>query len=133
MHPHVLHPQEAEGAALTSFLEGKLASALAKGFNGKLLSITLRKVVTSGRDSHGDPITTTTDYAGQGFPDSYSAIVMASAGIPATDSKVVLIANLTAAEPAIGDKLLVRLQWFQIRNVVKDPANATYECQCFKI
>jgi hypothetical protein len=118
---------------LTSFLEGKLAAALAKGFNGKLMPVILRKVVTSGRDAHGDPITTTQDFAGQGFPDSYSAIVMAAAGIPATDSKIILIAGLTAAEPAVGDKVLVRLNWFQIRNVVVDPARATFECQCFKV
>lgn len=114
-------------------LDGQIRAAIAKGFNGKLLSGTLRKVTTTGRDANGDPITTTTDYACHGFVDDYSAITRMAAGIPATDSRVTLIAGLCAAEPAIGDKVLVSGQWWQVRAVSKDPAGATFELQSFRV
>lgn len=118
---------------MSSFLDGQMAKAIAAGFNGKLLSGTLRKIVTSGLDGHGDPITTTTDYPTQGTIDSYSALIKAQAGIPSTDVKILLIAGLTGAEPLIADRVQLRGQWFQIRNVSPDPALATYECQSFGV
>jgi hypothetical protein len=123
---------------LTGFLDGKLAAALAKGFNGRLLRGTLRKVTTSGRDANGDPITSPTDYAVQGFVDSYTAAYKAAAGIPATDSKVTLIANLCAAQPAIGDKIMFTSGqyagiWWMARDRVIDPAGATFELQSYQV
>lgn len=118
---------------MTSFLEGKLAAALAKGFAGKLLTGTLRKVTTSGRDAHGDPISGTADYPVQGFVDNYSAMTRAAAGIPMEDSKIVLIAGLCGAAPAIGDKVQLQGQWWQVRAVAIDPAGATYELQSYRV
>lgn len=123
---------------MTSFLSGSLANAIAAGFNGKLLPGTLRKSTTTGRDSVGDPVTTTADYAVQGLVDNYDAVVRARAGIPATDSKILLIAGLCGAAPAIGDKVMFSAgqyagQWWQFRDVGIDPAGATFEAQSFRI
>lgn len=114
-------------------LDSQIKAAIAKGFNGKLLSGTLRKVATTGRDANGDPITTTTDYPCQGFVDAYSAMVRIAAGIPETDSKIVLIAGLVATEPAIGDRVQLSGQWWQARAVSKDPADATFELQSYRV
>lgn len=114
-------------------LDDQIKAAIAKGFNGKLLAGTLRKTTTTGRDQYGDPVTTTTDYPCQGFVDDYSAVTRMAAGIPATDSRVTLIAGLCAAEPTIGDKVQFSGQWWQARAVGRDPANATYECQSYKV
>jgi len=118
---------------MTSFLAGSLANAIAAGFNGKLLPATLRKVTTTGRDSKGDPVTSTADYAVQGLQDSYSAYFRAGAGIPDDDVKLLLIARLCGAAPAIGDSININGGWFQVRKVAFDPASATYDCQCFKV
>ena len=118
---------------MTSFLAGSLANAIAAGFRGKLLPGTLRKVTTASRDSKGDPVTTTADYAVQGLQDTYSAIMRKMAGIPETDVKLLLIAGLCGAAPAIGDKVQMNGQWFQVRDVSIDPASATFECQSYKV
>jgi len=118
---------------MTSFLAGSLANAIATGFNGKLLPGTLRKVTTTGRDSKGDPITSTADYAVQGLQDNYSAFFRAGAGIPDDDLKILLIARLCGATPAIGDHININGGWFQVRKVAFDPAGATYECQSFSV
>jgi len=118
---------------MTSFLAGSLANAIAAGFRGKLLPGTLRKNTTASRDSVGDPIVTTADYAVQGLQETYSAVIVAMGGVPATDVKLLLIAGLCAAAPAIGDKVQMNGQWFQVRDVKIDPAGATYECQSFKV
>lgn len=114
-------------------LDSDIADAIADGFDGLLLAGTLRKVTTTGRDANGDPITTTADYAVQGFPDDYSAITRLAAGIPATDSKLVLIAGLCAADPDIGDKVQLGGQWWQVLGVDRDPAGATFECRAQKV
>jgi hypothetical protein len=118
---------------MTSFLAGPMAKAIAAGFNGKLLPGTLRKVTSTGRDGNGDPITTTDDYAVQGMQDTYGAVMRKMAGIPETDVKLLLIAGLCGAAPAIGDKVQMNGQWFQIRDVSIDPASATYECQSYAV
>ncbi|TGU44637.1 hypothetical protein EN788_22230 [Mesorhizobium sp. M2D.F.Ca.ET.145.01.1.1] len=118
---------------MTSFLAGSLANAIAAGFNGKLLSGTLRKVTTTGRASNGDPVTSTADYAVQGLQDNYSAFFRANAGIPDDDLQILLIARLCGAAPAIGDRININGGWFQVRKVGFDPAGATFDCQCFSI
>ena len=113
-------------------LDGDIADAIAGGFDGLLLTGTLQKTTVTGRDNYGDPIYTTSTSAVQGFLDTYSAIMIAAAGIPATDVRVILIAGLCAAAPAISDKVTLGGTTYQIRNIARDPANATYDMQCFK-
>jgi hypothetical protein len=113
-------------------LDGDIADAIAGGFDGLLLTGTLQKTTVTGRDSYGDPIYTTATSAVQGFLDTYSAIMIAAAGIPATDVRVILIAGLCDAVPAISDKVTLGGTTYQIRNIARDPANATYDMQCFK-
>ena len=111
-----------------------LAGAIGDAFDGQMLTGTLRKTMVTGRDAYGDPITTTTDYAVQGFKGSYDVITIATAGIPATDAKITLFASLCAAVPAMGDKLQLEGEWFQIRqDIARDPANATYTFPAFKV
>jgi hypothetical protein len=123
---------------MASFLAGSLANAIASGFKGKLLPGTLRKETAISRDSVGDPVVTTADYAVQGFVENYDATVRAKAGIPSTDSKITLIAGLCGAAPSIGDKIMFSSgvyagQWWQARDVAIDPAGATFEAQSFRV
>jgi hypothetical protein len=113
-------------------LDGDIADAIAGGLAGLLLTGTLQKTTVTGRDSYGDPIYTTSTAAVQGFLDTYSAIMIAAAGIPATDTRIILIAGLCDAAPAIADKVTLGGVTYQIRNIARDPANATYDCQAFK-
>jgi hypothetical protein len=111
-----------------------LAGAIGDAFDGQMLTGTLRKTTVTGRDQYGDPTTTTTDYAVQGFKGSYDAITIATAGIPATDAKITLFASLCGAVPTMGDKLQLEGEWYQIRqDIARDPANATYTFPAFKV
>lgn len=114
-------------------LDGAIKGAIANGFRGKLLKGTLRKVTATGRAANGDPITTTTDYACQGFIENYDAFFRAQAGIPDDDTKIVLIAGLCGAIPSVGDKIVFSGGTWQARKFATDPAGATFELQSFRV
>lgn len=114
-------------------LDGQIATAIAKGFNGKLLKGTLRKLTTTGQDAYGDPIQIHADFPAQGFVDNYSDIYRAQAGIPNTDVRITLIAGLTRSSPTKDDEILMQGSYYRIRAVTADPALAHYECQSFGV
>lgn len=118
---------------MAGLLDGQLAAAIAKGFRGKLIAGTLRKITATGRDANGDPVTTATDYACEGFREDYSAYYRTQAGIPESDCKITLIAGLVDVAPTTDDKIKISGSWFQVRKVTTDPASAAYVCQCFGI
>lgn len=117
---------------MTSFLGTDMRKAIADGFRGKLLSGTLTKINTTGRNlANGDPITTPVNYPVQGFRDVYSQMFRAQAGIPDDDVRITLIAGLCGAEPAIGDKVTIAGGTYQVRKIGGvDPAGATFDLQC---
>lgn len=112
-------------------LDSDIAGEIAAGFDGLLLAGTLTKITPDSRDpANGDVIPgTSTNYAVQGFIDAYSDFTRLAAGIPATNSKVTLIAGLCAAEPAVGDEVTLGGKLWHLLNVDIDPASATYICQ----
>lgn len=114
-------------------LDGDIADAVAAGFDGLLLTGTLQKSTVTDRDEYGDPVYSTSSFAVQGFLDTYSAIMIAAAGIPATDTRIILIAGLCDAVPAIADKVTLGGVVYQIRNIARDPANATFDMQCYRL
>ncbi len=116
-------------------LDGEIKRAIAAGFRGKLLSGTLTKITTTGRNpANGDPVTTSATYPVQGFRDVYSQFYRASAGIPDDDVRITLIAGLCGAEPAIGDKVTISGGIWQVRKIGGvDPAGATFDLQCFSV
>ena len=85
---------------MVSFLENKLRNAIAAGFKGKLLIGSIKRTVSSSVDEYGDPIPGTPEvFRVEGFVDNYSDIYRAQAGIPETDSKVVIILGNSGTEP----------------------------------
>lgn len=119
---------------MTGLFGVDIAAALADALDGQVLAGTLRKLVTTGRDPNtGDAVTTATNYACQGIVETYSALIRIAAGIPAEDVKIMLATGLTEATPAIGDKVQLGGNWYQIRVVSFDPARATVECQSFGV
>lgn len=121
---------------MASPLESQISKAIYAGFRGKLLEGTLRRsvnAVSGGLDSLGDAAAFgLQDYRLEGFRDAYSAYTRAQAGIPATDSKLVIIARSVAVRPQQGDKIWIDGNWWQIRGTPDtDPATATYTCQGF--
>lgn len=119
---------------MASLLETRIREAIERGFRGKLLTGTLRRVNYSGQDAYGDPLEVGVDeHTFEGFVDVYDAAYRARAGIPETDVRVVIIAGSLAVDPIKDDKVQVRSEWFQLRSVKTDPARAAWECQAFKV
>lgn len=69
----------------------------------------------------------------EGFPDQYSEMYRAQAGIPQGDSKITLIAANCQTTPKKDDKItFTGFGTFVVREVKTDPATAAYECQVYK-
>lgn len=109
-----------------------LATEVAKGFKGKLMTGLLRRETPSASvDDRGDPTSfTVTTFPFEGIVDTYSAFHKAVAQIPDTDVKVLIIAGSLATQPINGDQLQMRGLWYQVRRFSTDPATATWDCQC---
>jgi len=119
---------------MASPLESEVRNAVAAGFKGLLLTGTIRRETVLSLSAEGDPITSFVDYTFEGIRDSFSAWFIASSGIQATDSRILIIAGLCPIVPTQDDKIKIGGSWFQVRRVVEiDPAGATYTLAGFAI
>jgi hypothetical protein len=86
-------------------------------------------------NAYGDPVPgAASTWTFDGIVDSFSAFFAATAGIPATDVRVLIIAGSLATVPQQDDQVAFRGEWYQLRRLVeRDPANATYIFSGFKI
>ncbi len=120
---------------MASILETQLKNLVHKGFKGRLLVGTLRRVTPSSTlDSNGDPTSKTlTDHSFEGFVDTYSEFYRAVAGVPDTKVKVVIISGSLTVVPKKDDYVKLRDTWYQVLGVTTDPALATWELPAFAI
>ena len=122
---------------MSSLFETFVAQEIAKGFQGKLLSGTLRRYSATSVDDSGNPIySNPVNYAVQGIREDFTTFFATFNGIPNTDIKIMLIVNLTTpfTIPLKDDLIYIRSQWHQVRKQLEmDPASATINLQCFEI
>jgi|GEM_PF-3475244 len=112
----------------------QIASAVASGFKGQLMTGTIRRETIGSLDENGDPVVTSQDYAFEGIRDNFSAQYAAAAGVPVTDARILIIAGLCPIVPSQDDKIKISGAWYQVRRVTSiDPANATYTLAGFAI
>lgn len=118
---------------MASILGASTKRTIARAFKGKLRKGTIRRATVASVSDLGDVVAGTPQtFTFEGFREDYSAFYRKQAGIPDTDCKIVMIAGLTGTTPAKDDELLLAGQWFRVRRVSGDPADAAYECQCFE-
>jgi hypothetical protein len=114
-----------------------LAQQVFNAFNGKLLNGTLWRYVigdSGNLTDQGDPIEgTPTTWSMQGFVDDFDAAYRQRAGIPEGDAKVsVFGASLPSGiVPQRDDRINMQDQWWQVRKVATDPAQALWVTQSF--
>lgn len=120
---------------MASLLDSKIRSTVAAAFKGRLLTCVLRRVASSSVDSFGDVVEgAATTWNFDGIVESFRAEFAVAAGIPVTDSRILIIAGSLATTPENDDQVKVRDQWYQLRKLVeRDPANATYVFAGFEI
>lgn len=110
----------------------KIAGIIAKGFKGKLhIGALWRYTPGTGTLPNGDPKPGTWAKHGfEGIVDEYDDAYRATAGIPATDVKILIIAGSLSVEPRKDDVIHLRGAWYQARGPVKtDPAKAQWTVQ----
>ena len=95
---------------------------------------TLRHEEPGGLDEYGDPLPgVVTTYDCKGWVEEYDATWL-SAGIPSTDVRILILQkSLTGHTPEQDDQLMIESQWYQIRNISRDPANAAWVFQSYAI
>lgn len=127
---------------MASLLETFMRKSIAQGFKGKLLNGLIWRPQYANVNEFGDPITTGFDvFTFQGIRDNFDKKYAATAGIPTTDVRILMIAGLISpvTAPRIGDKVRIRgdagqQQWHEVRGEPEvDPANAHFVLQCFEI
>lgn len=127
---------------MASPLESQISRAIYAGFRGKLFKGVLRRqenAVSGGLDTLGDALEASpVDYTLEGFREAYSRFTRASAGIPETDVRILILAQSVSVRPQKGDRIWLFKDpipgWWQVRGPVEsDPATATYECQSFQV
>ena len=127
---------------MASMLDTFIRKEIAKGFKNQLLPGILWRRVPASVNSSGDPTGGTTEtYRVQGIRDSFNAAFAATASIPTTDVRILLILGLITpvTTPVVDDMIRMRndkgiQQWHKVRTVLTvDPANAHIVLQCFQI
>jgi hypothetical protein len=120
---------------MVSFLHpSQMRAKIAAGFKGKLLVGTLVRQVASGVDEYGDPVSAPQSFTVNGCVDEWSAVYKAQAGIPEDDSNLIIILGLSTTTPQKDDKITFpNFPTFQVRKVKIDPAQASAECQSYKV
>lgn len=100
-----------------------------------VLDLTLIKVTsgtrTGGQLSAGtNP--TTANTAGKGFIEDYSERQIDGTTVKRGDRRVVIIGNSLSSGsviPAVGDQVTIEGATYEVVNIMRDPAAATYTCQ----
>ena len=121
---------------MVSLLESQVKKLIGDGFKGQLLPGVYRDQLfgASSVDGSGNPVGASPEsYTCEGIVDTYSKFIRAQAGIPETDVKILIIAQSLSVRPQQGRQVMFRDRWYQIRSVDTDPAEATWEMQCFEI
>jgi len=120
---------------MASPLENFIRDEVHKGFQGKLLVGTYRyptggsSLNAKGDISNEMYLTTTCN----GIVEKYSDFIRATAGIPDSDVKVLIIQKSLSVTPQKDHQVKFRDIWYQLRSVEKDPANATWVMRAFII
>lgn len=118
-----------------AILDGSIRKAIGKAFKSQLLTGTLSRATQGWFNEYGDPVPGAPEtYAVEGFISQYDEAYRATAGIPLTDSKVVLILENSGIQPE-KDDVVTFPGWnpFKLRNVKIDPDKASAVCQAFEV
>ncbi len=115
-------------------LDGDIAAIANDALGGILLDVTVAPKVVTGIGPGKFVASWPVAHPGKGFVKDYSDFARAS-GIPATDRKIVVLAKSlldgsgTEVAPMRGDLVTVRGRTYDIIDVKRDPAGATWELQ----
>ena len=113
----------------------KMKAQIAKGMGKMLFPATVwRYVPGEGVDEWGDANKGSwVSYPAKGIVEEYDDAYRATAMIPATDVKILLLAGTVAVDVRKDDVIFIREAFWQARAVKTDPASATWGIQAYGI
>lgn len=110
-----------------------IAKIINDTFKGNLLPLTLHKTVDGGVDDYGEPITTTTDYVGEGVRSNWKASVALAKGYPTSAVMILVMQNGITPAPTLIDTVTIMSDTYQIIDISKDPVDATWTLAAVKV
>lgn len=112
-----------------SFLDaipGDIYDALSDDFRAATLKVPGAAVSDGeGGFTYGSP----TEYACRALVDDFSDYRRQASGIPANDRKIIILAHGLIVDPKPGHTLTIEGRDWQVIDVARDPARATFEVQ----
>lgn len=118
-----------------------IAAEVFKGFKGKLLTGTLKRVSpveSGGLDRFGDPIDqSVTTWTCEGFVDLSAKGFKGQDRVPKGDATVYIFGRSLSGgsvRPELDDKVQFGGDWYQLRSEIRtDPATALWECRADRV
>jgi hypothetical protein len=112
-----------------------IAGIVNEAMGSGLPVVTLVKVTAGVRvdgSLTGGTNPTTNQFPARGFVDDYKDAAIDGTLIKRGDRKVLVLgASIAGSQvPTQGDKLIAESRTYEVVDVKRDPASATYECQC---
>jgi hypothetical protein len=121
---------------MAKFMGVDMSGLVAKHIGARLGAVTLVKLSTGARapgSYTSGPAITRTSYIGKGFVEDYADNRIDGTLIKQGDRKIMLITDTFTPGiiPSINDEIIVGSETYKIVGAVKrDPATASYSCQC---
>jgi hypothetical protein len=106
-----------------------VAAAVASAFANVFYPATLYSPHMRHSDGRGGRIPTYTAYTAKALVDDYSAFLRGTLGIPANERNIILLGGSMSVVPKPGDVVTVQAASWEVIEVKRDPAAATYQCR----
>jgi hypothetical protein len=90
---------------------------------------TLYRVTTRVADGRGGWVQVWSTYTARALVDDYSTFLRGTLGIPVSERKIIVLGASCTIEPTVGDLITAQGATWEITEVKRDPAAATYECR----
>lgn len=106
-----------------------IRNAIGSAFATIFDTATLYRVSARTSDGRGGYAMTRTSYTAKALVDDYNAFLRGTLGIPMAERKLIILGTSCAVEPIPGDIVTAQGASWEVIEVKRDPAAATYECR----
>jgi hypothetical protein len=106
-----------------------VAATVAAAFANVFYPATLYSPHLRHSDGRGGRVPTYTAYTGKALVNDYSVFLRGTLGIPASERNVILLGGSFTVIPKVGDVVTVQGASWEVIEIKRDPAAATYECR----
>lgn len=106
-----------------------IRAAVGSAFTNIFDAATLYRITVRASDGRGGYAPVYDPREARALVDDYSTFLRGSLGIPAAERKIIILGASCNVEPMVGDVLTAQGASWEVIEVKRDPAAATYECR----